>query len=107
MGDLKKIGNILILLGGLIGLIEGILLILGLGIIFLPSLSLFSGIITGILAIIFALIALVNAGFVRISSLEFKNKWLVILIVGILLYIFGSQIGGILVIIGAILLVIE
>lgn len=108
MADLKQIGNLLILLGGLIGLIEGILLILGMGLTLLPAISLgLDAIIIGILAILFSLIALVNAGFVKIKALEFKEKWLAVLIVGILLYIFGSQLGGILVIVGAILLVLK
>jgi hypothetical protein len=35
--------------------------------------------------------------------LEFGNKWLIVLIMGILMYLFSSGLGGILVIIGAIL----
>ncbi len=108
MADLKKIGSLLILLGGLLGLLEGILTILDMGHSILPGFPLgLDNLILGTLAILFALIALVNAGFVKIKALEFKEKWLVVLIVGILLYVFGSSLGGILVIIGAILLVIK
>ena len=103
MADLKKIGELLVLLGGIVGLIEGILVVLGMGLTILPGLDFGLGIIGGILGILFSLIALVNSGFIKIPALDFKNKWLVILIMGILMYLFASGFGGILVIIGAIL----
>jgi hypothetical protein len=108
MADLKQIGDLLILLGGIIGLIQGILLAIGMPFIILPGLGDFGvgPLIWGILAILFSLIALVNSGFLKIKALEFSNKWLVVLIMGILMYLFSSGIGGVLVIIGAILLVL-
>ena len=108
MADLKKIGDLLILLGGIVGLIEGILTVLGLPYLaFLPYVAFgLDALVTGILGILFSLIALVNSGVIKISALEFSNKWLVILIMGILMYLFASGLGGILVIIGAILLVL-
>ncbi|MFX1484996.1 MAG: hypothetical protein ACFFCP_17600 [Promethearchaeota archaeon] len=106
--DLKKIGDLLILLGGIIGLIQGILLVAGMPFTILPGLGDFGlgPLIWGILAILFSLIALVNSGFLKISALEFSNKWLVVLIMGILMYLFRSGLGGVLVIIGAILLLL-
>jgi hypothetical protein len=107
MSDLKKIGDILILIGGIVGLIEGILVAIG-GSAFLPTIDFGLGyLFTGILGIIFSLIALVNSGNLKIMALEFSNKWLVVLIMGILMYIFASGIGGALVIIGAILLLFK
>jgi len=108
LSDLKKIGDLLILLGGIIGLIQGILLIIGMPFTILPGFGDFGlgSLIWGILAILFSLIALVNSGFIKISALEFKNKWLVVLIMGILMYLFSSGLGGVLVIIGAILLIL-
>ncbi|MFX1579859.1 MAG: hypothetical protein ACFFBJ_09455, partial [Promethearchaeota archaeon] len=108
MADLKNIGDLLILLGGIIGLIEGILTVLGIGVLaFLPYVPWGLGpLITGILGILFSLIALVNSGTIKISALEFSNKWLVVLIMGILMYLFASGLGGALVIIGAILLLL-
>jgi len=107
MSDLKKIGDLLILLGGIIGLIEGILTVLGIGILsFLPYYIFLDPLFTGILGILFSLIALVNSGTIKIKALEFSNKWLVILIMGILMYLFASGIGGALVIIGSILLLL-
>ncbi len=108
MADLKKIGDLLVLLGALLGLIQGILLIVPLGFTlgFVNVLGGFlDGLIIGILGILFSLIALVNSGFLKISALDFgkKNKFLVVLIIGVLMLLFASDLGGILVIIGAIL----
>jgi hypothetical protein len=109
MSDLSKIGDILILIGGIVGLIEGILTVLGLPwLAFLPYVAFGLGpIITGILGILFSLIALVNSGNLKIKALEFSNKWLVVLVMGILMYLFASGLGGALVIIGAILLLFK
>ena len=108
MADLKKIGDLLILIGGIVGLIEGILTVLNLPYLaFLPYVSFGLGpLITGILGILFSLIALVNSGVIKIAALEFSNKWLVILIMGVLMYLFASGLGGALVIIGSILLLL-
>ena len=109
MADLKKIGDILVLLGAIVGIIQGIWLMLGnvaFGTnILLEFLGAAMGVVIGILGILFSVIALVNSGFLKISALDFgkKNKFLVVLIVGVLMVLFASDFGGILVIIGAIL----
>ncbi|NHI83769.1 MAG: hypothetical protein EAX81_05660 [Candidatus Thorarchaeota archaeon] len=106
MADLKKIGDLLVLLGALIGLVQGILLIFNMAFNYVNVLGGFlDPLILGILAILFSLIALVNCGFLKISALDFgkTNKFIVILIVGILMILFASDIGGILCIVGAIL----
>jgi len=108
LADLKKIGDLLVLLGAIIGLIQGILLIIPLGFTFgfISVLGGFlDGFIMGILAILFSLIALVNSGFIKISALDFgkQNKFIVVLIIAILMILFASDLGGILVLIGAIL----
>jgi hypothetical protein len=107
MSDLKKIGSLLVLIGGIIGLIEGILMILGAPFYSWPGIGWssfgLSNVIVGIIGILFSLIALVNSGSIKIKALEFGNKWLVVLIMGILMYLFSCGLGGILVIIGAIL----
>lgn len=106
MADLKKIGDLLVLLGAIVGIIEGLMLIFqipGLG--FFNPLGATLGIVAGVLGILFSLIALVNSGFIKISALDFgkQNKFIVVLIVAILMILFASNIGGILVLIGAIL----
>ena len=108
MSDLKKIGDLLVLIGALVGLIQGILLAAGLGFTvgyFNPLGGFLGGLVVGILGILFSLIALVNSGFLKISALDFgkTNKFIVVLIVSILMVLFASDFGGILVIIGAIL----
>ncbi|MHA1925116.1 MAG: hypothetical protein ACXABV_00370 [Candidatus Thorarchaeota archaeon] len=106
MADLKKIGDLLVLLGALVGLIQGILLVLGTPFGFVNLLAGFlDPLIMGVLAILFSLIALVNSGFLKISALDFgkTNKFIVVLIIGILMILFTSDLGGILVILGAIL----
>ncbi|MHA2005606.1 MAG: hypothetical protein ACW960_16210 [Candidatus Thorarchaeota archaeon] len=107
MADMDKIGDLLVLLGALLGLIQGILLILNMGFFFFSPLSGFfaDGLILGILAILFSLIALVNSGFLKISALDFgkTNKFIIVLLMGILMVLFASDLGGILVILGAIL----
>ncbi|MFX0055579.1 MAG: hypothetical protein ACFFAD_11695 [Candidatus Hermodarchaeota archaeon] len=106
MADLKKIGDLLVLLGALLGLLQGILMIIGTPFGFV---NLFGGFldawILGVLAILFSLIALVNSGFLKISALDFgkTNKFIVVLIIGVLMILFTSDLGGILVILGAIL----
>jgi len=106
MAELGKIGDILVLIGALIGLIQGIL-------VFIPDLGFGLGLIAwgdfgwlaGVCAILFSLIALVNSGFLKIAILDFgkKNKFIVVLIIGILMIVFGGDFGGLLVLIGAIL----
>lgn len=107
MADLKKIGNLLVLLGGIVGIIEGIMQILligGSGFIN-PLGAILGPFVTGVLGILFSLIALVNSGFIKIPALDFgkKNKFIVVLIIGVLMLLFASNLGGILVVIGAIL----
>lgn len=109
MADLKKIGDILVLIGAIVGIIQGIWLILGNDAfgtnILLGVLGAAMAVIIGILGILFSLIALVNSGFLKISALDFgkKNRFLVVLIIGVLMVLFASDFGGILVIIGAVL----
>ena len=111
MADLKKIGDILVLIGALIGILEGILTMIGASVIsvlgdFLGALG---PIVSGILGILFALIVLVNSGFIKISALDFgkTNKFLIVLIMGVLMVVFASTIGGILAIVGAILWIVK
>ncbi|MHA1638527.1 MAG: hypothetical protein ACTSUO_02065 [Candidatus Thorarchaeota archaeon] len=111
MADLKKIGDILVLIGALIGLLEGILTILGASVVNVLGdlLGALGGLVMGIIAILFALIALVNSGFLKIKALDFgkTNKFLIVLIVGVLMIVFASTIGGLLVVIGAILWIVK
>ncbi len=106
MANLKEISKWLVVIGGILGLLQGILTILampfGLGI----NLGL-DPLIMGIIAIVLSLIALATSGIVNIPALKFDFNWIVLLILGILMFIFASDLGGILVIVGAILMLVK
>ncbi|MHA2377898.1 MAG: hypothetical protein ACXADO_08985 [Candidatus Thorarchaeota archaeon] len=110
MADLKKIGELLVLLGGIVGLLFGILIALNMGPVLLPGVGLvgfIGGLVTGVILILLSLIVLATSGVVDIPALKFDNNWVVLLILGILMYVFGGDLGAILVIIGAILYVVK
>ena len=104
--DYAKVANILILLGGIICLLVGILNIVGI------SVPLFgwdlggalTGLIIGIIQVVIALVTLATSGAVDIKALKLEKNWIILLILGIVMYIFAAGLPGILVIIGAILL---
>ncbi len=110
--DAQRLGEILILLGTLVSLFFGILFILdlGVGITFLPTLNL-SGIL-GALTTIFrggslilvSIITLASSGKIDFDPLELGRSWIIYLILGLVMYVLGGTLGGLLVIIGAILL---
>ncbi|UCH03841.1 MAG: hypothetical protein JSW05_09635 [Candidatus Thorarchaeota archaeon] len=110
MADLKKIGQLLVLLGGIVGLLFGILIAMNMGFVLLPGVGLvgfIGSLVTGVILILLSLIVLATSGAVNIPALKFDNNWIVLLILGILMYIFGGDLGAILVIIGAILYVVK
>jgi hypothetical protein len=106
-GQFTQIAKILVLVGGLLGLLYGVLQILGMGFAILPGLGLglmLGGLITGIILIVLSLVVLATSEVVDIPALKMDNNWIIMLILGILLYVFGGGLPGILVIIGAILM---
>lgn len=109
LASMKEISKWLVILGGIVGLIEGILTILGWGIAFIGLGGIFPGIgvVLGAIAIVLSLVALATSGVVDIKALKMENNWIILLILGILIFIFGSNIGGVLVLIGAILLLLK
>lgn len=107
--ELKKIGELLVLIGAIVALIFGILEIIGwgtfgLGIWSVGSLFAGLGIILGILLIIFSLITLATSGAIPKFPIVLEKSWIMMLILGIILIILGGGIGALLVIIGAILM---
>ena len=108
MADLKEISKILIMLGGILGLIFGILkvlLIAGWGVS--GGILILGPFFDGIILVLVSLIVLASSGVVKIPALEFANTAIVMLILGIVMWIFGGDLGSLLVIIGAILLFIK
>lgn len=109
MADLKEISKILVMLGGILGVIFGVLKALsitGWGWVSFPLLAL-GGVVEGIILIVVSLIVLATSGVVKIPALKFDNNWIILLILGIVMWIFGGDLGSILVIVGAILLVVK
>jgi hypothetical protein len=109
MADMKEISKWLVIIGGIVGLIEGVLTILGMGFAFvglggfIPGM----GLVFGAIAIVLSLVALATSGVVDIKALKMENNWIILLILGILIFIFGSNLGGVLVLVGAILLLLK
>jgi hypothetical protein len=109
MANLKKIGELLVLLGGIVGLILGIAQALNFGTfgIGLWGIGILGPFIEGILLVLLSLIVLATSGVLNIPALKFDNNWLVLLIFGVLMLLFNGGIGALLVIIGAILYVVK
>lgn len=105
-GGFKNIADILILLGGIVGIIQGILAIFNMNVGFLHLFGGWGGVVVGVILIVLSLIVLATSGKVNIKQLKAANNWIVYLILGILLALFDGELAGILVIIGAILLLL-
>ena len=104
MADLKETGKILIMLGGILGLIFGILKVMLIGGWGWASYGLIMGpLIDGIILILVSLIVLASSGVVKIPALEFANTANVMLILGFVMWIFGGDLGSMLVMAGAVL----
>ncbi|HDD67255.1 MAG TPA: hypothetical protein ENG31_01365 [Candidatus Thorarchaeota archaeon] len=105
--DTTKVGEILVILGGIVGLLYGILNVLNVGMILFPGPGLIGylgNLVIGVIQIVISLIVLATSGVVKIPALKMDKNWVVMLILGIVLYLFGAGLPGVLVIIGAILL---
>ena len=101
MASNDNIAKILVFIGGILSVIQGFFTIFGLG----GWWSGFFAILFGILGILVGLALIVSADYLKIN-LPFKIPFekIPLLIIGILILIFGSYIGGILLIIAAVLL---
>ncbi|MBD3157258.1 MAG: hypothetical protein GF309_00590 [Candidatus Lokiarchaeota archaeon] len=109
----QEFGNLLVVMGGIIGLIYGLLDILGWGTsiagefsILGPILGPAANIVLGIVGIVVALIILATSGMVDIPALKMEKNWIILVILGIVLAILDAYIPGIIVIIGALLTVV-
>ncbi|MFX1260460.1 MAG: hypothetical protein ACFFAZ_00090 [Promethearchaeota archaeon] len=109
MANLKEFGELLVLLGGIVGLILGISQALNLGTfgIGIWGIGILGYLVEGIILILLSLIVLATSGVLNIPALKFDNNWFVLLIFGILMLLFRGGIGALLVIIGAILYVVK
>ncbi len=109
---MEDTSKLLVILGGILGLVMGIVfLVSGLAstlnwLAFGAPLSNIP-VVSPVLLIVFSIVALATSGAVKISALKMEYNFVVLLIVGILMYLFGGGLGGILVIVGAILLLFK
>jgi hypothetical protein len=106
MASMKEISKWLVILGGIVGLLTSILEFLG---IFSLGIGLggADNIIGVIVVVIMALIALATSGVIDIKALKMEFNFIVLLIVGIVMALFGGLLGGVLIIIGALLLLLK
>lgn len=105
--SMTKLGELLIMIGAIVGLIYGIAAAINFDLLDPIPLGVegfLGGIISGLILIVVSLVTLATSGVVDIKALKLEKNWIVLLVLGILIYIFGSSLGGFLVIIGAILL---
>jgi hypothetical protein len=105
--EIKNFGRILALLGAIVCIVWGILFIIGSPFHFV-SFNLVPGlaaIIYGIVLIILGLIVLASYGIIDLST-KFKVSWVMLLIVGIIAFIFQGDLGALLLILAAIVYLI-
>ncbi|MFW9919568.1 MAG: hypothetical protein ACFFED_08215 [Candidatus Thorarchaeota archaeon] len=109
MAKYSELSKWLIVIGGILGLLLGILTAagFGFGLIDLGLLGILGPLIYGILQILVSLIVLATSGIVNIPALKFEKNFVVYLILGIVMWVVNLELAGILVIIGAILLILK
>ena len=109
------LAKLLAIIGGLIIVIQGVLALLSHLEIFSFALGLpgeggffggVGGLINAIIAIVVGIFVLISTGTVKSSNTKLGFNGVVVLILGILGIIFGSLVGGVLVLIAGILLLI-
>jgi hypothetical protein len=109
MAKMKEISKWFVIIGGIVGLIEGVLRIMNSGFAVFSLDLYFAGmnLVFGAIAILLSLIALATSGIVDIKALKMEYNWVILLILGILIFICGSNIGGVFVLVGSILLLLK
>ena len=105
--EIKNIGRILALLGALVVLLFGIMDIIGSSVHFAQFYIVggLTGIVYGIILVIIALVVFASYGLLNIS-LKFKVSWIMLLIIAIIAYVFGGDLGALLLVLSAIVYLI-
>ena len=107
MAKNEGLAKILAIIGGIVIVVEGVLGMLGkafssfVKLEFLGDLGI---IVYGIIAIVIGLLILISTGVLGSKKAKIGFNGVIILVLGILGFIFGSNLGGVLVIIAAILM---
>lgn len=110
--DTHFVGEVMIVFGAIVSFVFGVLYFLNLRVAvnFLPFLDLseilgtIAYLIQGIVLILLSLITLATFGSLKIPILKIKRNVLAFLILGFLTALFGGTLGGVMVIIGALLM---
>ncbi len=103
------LAKLLAIIGGIVIVVEAVLGMLGKAFsnfVELEFLGALGPIVYGIIAIVIGLLILISTGVLGSKKAKLGFNGVVILVLGILGFLFGSNIGGILVIIAAILMFI-
>jgi len=101
------LAKLLAIIGGIVIVVEAILGMLGKGVTSFVEFDFLVGlgsVIYGIIAIVIGLLILISTGVLGSKKAKLGFNGLVILVLGILGFLFGSNLGGVLVIIAAILM---
>jgi hypothetical protein len=113
--DARKIGEVFIVFGGVIVLLFGVLYLLNFGSLvrlgywFVNLSDFIAGIgsfLQGIVLVALSLVVLDTCGAIKIPFFQLHYDWLVILVIGALMFLFGGHIGALIVIVGSILLLL-
>ncbi len=110
--DTYLVGQFLVIFGAIVSFVFGVLYLLnvGVGVTFLPSLDLIGilgavhNLLLGILLVILSLVTLATFGVLNIPRIQLQNNLLVLFLLGLVTFLFGGTLGGVLVIIGSILM---
>ncbi len=101
-GQYKKIGGYIVTIGSIIGVLMGILGLFG--VVFALSIGLLTPQMLCAIRIILSLIVLATSGIIEFPALRMEKNWLLALILGITIMIMGDYLGGIIIVIGAVVM---
>ena len=110
----KSLPKLLAIIGGLIVVVFAVLSMLrlvgvALDVAFWPSFNVGYSInawVNAIIALVVGILILISTGTIKSSSTKVRFNGVTVLVLGILAFVFGDNLGGILVIIGGILLLL-
>lgn len=111
--DARIIGEAFILFGSIVAMIIGALFIvnfsslLRFGFWFFNLNGMVVGmgyVIQGVLLISLSLVVLDTCGSIKIPFIQLANDWVVILVLGVVMFLLGGHIGALIVVVGALLL---
>ncbi|MHA1909345.1 MAG: hypothetical protein ACW98Y_18755 [Candidatus Thorarchaeota archaeon] len=111
--DTYMVGQLLVVFGAIVTFVFGVLFLLnvGVGVTFLPSLDLLgvlgtlNNLIVGILLVVLSLVTLATFGVLNIPQIKLEKNLIVLIFLGIVTFLVGGTLGGVLVIIGSILMI--